>query len=112
MINVQLARRYTQFFKIISAIFIAGSTLQYCHAADLENCKSDCAYYKSECIKEANKASQREWQRFLVESTTDNLLATQEEQKRAKEERRLERLASCDKNYSSCVIHCANPAFK
>jgi hypothetical protein len=113
MSDLRLFRPDKRNFKFIIAILVFMAIAPYCHAAaDLENCKSDCAYYKSACIKEANLTSQREWQRFLLESNTDNLLAAQVEQKRAKEERRLERLASCDNSYSSCVIHCANPTFQ
>jgi hypothetical protein len=99
-------------FKFIFAILLLMAIAPYCQAADLENCKSDCAYYKAACVKEANLTSQREWQRFLLETNPDNILTARDEQKRAKEERRLERLASCDNNYSSCVIHCTNPALQ
>ena len=85
---------------------------QICHAADLENCKSDCTYYKSDCVKEANKVSQHELDLYTLDTKPHNILEAREEQKRAKESRRFERLNKCDEAYSSCTIQCVTPNFK
>lgn len=112
MSELKLPRPDKSNFNYLFTVIFFMASLHDCHAADLENCKSDCVYYKTECIKEANKASQRELQRFLLETNPDNILAARVEQKRAKEDRRIERLNMCDNNYSSCIIQCSNPAFK
>ncbi|MGV8934400.1 MAG: hypothetical protein ACOH1I_07240 [Gallionellaceae bacterium] len=113
MSDLRLFRPDKRNFKFIFAILVFMAIAPYCHAAaDLENCKTDCKYYQTSCVKNANKASQQELQLYILDTNPNNSLEADRERNQAKEERRLERLNKCDNSYSSCVIDCANPAFK